>query len=298
MDFFKAVERRRSVRKFKPNPISSIDLKKILEAARLAPSGSNRQPWYFIVIRDLETKKLISVAANNQAFIAEADTVIVALGNSSAITSGGKVRRSLTRLPHRQDPMIAVEHMVLAATALGYGTCWIGAFDEGKVKEILKVPESLEVITLLPVGVPDENPSARSRKTFSEIFFNESYGIPLVMKKALKDVDEYIARAPKEVQGKLKEFRAAIREAAPTAVERISYGMPYYDYKGRLAYFRLSKEHIGLYIPPPVIEEYKNELADYETAKATVRFPLDKKLPVTLIKKLVKARMKKNEAKK
>jgi len=81
-------------------------------------------------------------------------------------------------------------------------------------------------------------------------------------------------------------------------VERISYGMPFYDYKGRLAYFGLAKAHIGLYIPPPVIEEHKKELADYETAKSTVRFPLDKKLPVTLIKKLVQARMKKNEAKK
>jgi len=66
--------------------------------------------------------------------------------------------------------------------------------------------------------------------------------------------------------------------------------MPYYDHKGRLVYFRLTKAHIGLYIPPPVIEEHKNELADYETAKATVRFSLDKKLPITLIKKLVKDR--------
>jgi uncharacterized protein YdhG (YjbR/CyaY superfamily) len=81
-------------------------------------------------------------------------------------------------------------------------------------------------------------------------------------------------------------------------VERISYGMPYYNYKGHLVYFRLAKAHIGLYVPPPVIEEHKNELKDYETAKATVRFPLDKKLPIMLIKKLVKARMKKNEAKK
>jgi nitroreductase len=163
MDFFEVIERRRSIRKFKPDPISTTDLKKILEAARLAPSGSNRQPWYFIVIRDLETKRLISVAANNQTFIAEADTIIVALA----------------RLPHRQDPMIAVEHMVLAATALGYGACWIGAFDERKVKDILKVPESREVIALLPVGVPDETPFATQRKAFSEVFFKESYGTPL-----------------------------------------------------------------------------------------------------------------------
>jgi len=118
-----------------------------------------------------------------------------------------------------------------------------------------------------------------------------------VMKKKPKDVDEYISQAPDEVQSKLRELRAAIKETAPTAVERISYGMPYYHYEGRLVYFAHAKAHIGLYIPTPVIEEHKKELADYQTAKGTVRFPLDRELPIPLIKKLVKARMKKNEAK-
>jgi uncharacterized protein YdhG (YjbR/CyaY superfamily) len=116
------------------------------------------------------------------------------------------------------------------------------------------------------------------------------------MDKAAKNVDEYISAAPKEAQDKLREVRAAIKEAAPTAHESISYKMPYYDYKGRLAWFGLHKEHIGLYIRPPVIEEHKNELADYETTKSAVHLPFDRKIPVPLIKKLVKARMKKNEA--
>ena len=113
-----------------------------------------------------------------------------------------------------------------------------------------------------------------------------------------KDVNAYIASAPKEVQDRLEELRAAIRKTAPTAVERISYGMPYYEYKGRLAYFSIWKSHIGLYIPTPVVAEHQSELDGYETTKATVRFPLAKKLPVALIKKLVKAQMKKNEARK
>ena len=116
--------------------------------------------------------------------------------------------------------------------------------------------------------------------------------------KRPQTVEAYIAAAPKEVQGKLGALRAAIRSVAPDAVERISYGMPYYGYKGRLAYFRLSKNHIGLYLPPPVIQAHKKDLEDYETATATIRFPLGDKLPVVLIKKLVKARMKLNEAKK
>jgi uncharacterized protein YdhG (YjbR/CyaY superfamily) len=117
------------------------------------------------------------------------------------------------------------------------------------------------------------------------------------MQEKPKDVDAYIASTPRELHGKLLELRKAIREAAPDAVERISYGMPYYEYKGRLAYFRLAKKHIGLYVPTPVIEEHKDELKDYETAKGTVRLPLDRDLPIPLIKKLVKDRVKKNELK-
>ena len=118
------------------------------------------------------------------------------------------------------------------------------------------------------------------------------------MKKAPKDVDEYIAKAPIEVRGKLKKLRAIIRSAAPKAEERISYGMPYFGYKGRVVYFAFAKKHIGLYVPTPVVEEHKKELRAYETAKATIRFPLKAKLPRALIKKLVKARVKRNIAKK
>lgn len=115
------------------------------------------------------------------------------------------------------------------------------------------------------------------------------------MKKKPKDVDAYITAAPKEVQGKLKELRTTIRKMAPDAEERISYGMPYYSYNGRLVYFAAFKKHIGLYIPTPIIEEHKNELKNYKTAKGTVRFPIDKPLPIALVRKLIKARMKKNE---
>lgn len=118
------------------------------------------------------------------------------------------------------------------------------------------------------------------------------------MKKNPKNVDDYIHAAPKEIRGKLFRLRKIIKGAAPQAVERISYGMPYYHYKGRLAYFRLATKHIGLYIPPPILEDYKKELADYETTISTIHLPLDKKLPLLLIKKLIKAKMKNNDEKK
>jgi nitroreductase len=170
MDLFETVEKRRSIRKFKPNPIPDKNLKKILEAGRLAPSGGNRQPWSFIVVRKPETKKKLAAVANLQRFIADADTVLIALGDPA-------VSKSL----YKQDPMIAIEHMVLASTALGYGTCWIGAFNENDVKEIAKVPENMTVIALLPIGVPDENPPPKPRRAFKEVFFKESYGKPMEM---------------------------------------------------------------------------------------------------------------------
>jgi nitroreductase len=176
MDLFEAIEKRRSIRKFKPGQVREEDLKKILQAGRLAPSGGNRQPWCFIIVRDSETKNALAIASNDQKFVAEADTVIVALGDSGAYP---KTSTSSTRILHKQDPMIAIEHMVLAATALGYGTCWIGAFSEAEVKKILKIPENLTVVALLPVGVPDESPPPRPRKPFDEIFFRDSFATPL-----------------------------------------------------------------------------------------------------------------------
>ncbi len=116
------------------------------------------------------------------------------------------------------------------------------------------------------------------------------------MKRAIT-VNEYIEGAPKEFQPKLRQIRKLIKETAPQAEEKISYRMPYYGYKGRLVYFAYAKNHIGLYAMSPAIEEYKEELKKYQTGKATIRLPLDESLPLELIKKLIKAGIKNNEAK-
>ena len=117
------------------------------------------------------------------------------------------------------------------------------------------------------------------------------------MNSKIKTVDAYIKAAPKESQSKLKQLRLIIKTVAPEALEKLSYGMPYYSYKGRLAYFAFAKKHIGLYLPSPIIAEHKNELKAYSTSMATIRFPVEKKLPVALIKKLIRARMIRNEEK-
>lgn len=114
--------------------------------------------------------------------------------------------------------------------------------------------------------------------------------------KQAKDVDKYIADAPEEIRERLKEIREAIKSVTPAAEERISYGIPSYHYKGRLVYFAYAKKHIGLYaIFKPVRAMYKNELKGYVMSKGTIQLPLSEKLPISLIKKLVKAQAKKNE---
>ena len=168
MDIFEVIRTRKSVRKYKPEPIPHEKLKMILEAAQLAPSAGNRQPWRFVVVHNADKKKEIAKVAKNQTFLADAAVIIAAVGDPE-----------ISERWHDKDVMIAVEHMVLAATSLGYGTCWIGAFDENEVKKLLKIPKKLKLVVLLPMGVPDETPQTRPRKEVTEIFFEEEYGKPL-----------------------------------------------------------------------------------------------------------------------
>jgi uncharacterized protein YdhG (YjbR/CyaY superfamily) len=115
------------------------------------------------------------------------------------------------------------------------------------------------------------------------------------LKTSYKTVDAYIYSAPVQIQEKLQQLRETIKTVVPDVEEKVSYGMPYYSYKGRLAYFAYAKNHIGLYIPPPVISAHKKELENYVTATATVQLPLDQKLPSALIRKLIQARRRINE---
>jgi uncharacterized protein YdhG (YjbR/CyaY superfamily) len=111
----------------------------------------------------------------------------------------------------------------------------------------------------------------------------------------MDEVDAYIDSVPKEFRAKLRQMRKIIRKAAPKSVESKSYGMPFYAYNGRLAYFRLGKGYVGLYIPPMPFFEYTDEMKKYMASKSTFQFPLSKKLPVSIISKVVAARKEFNE---
>ena len=113
-------------------------------------------------------------------------------------------------------------------------------------------------------------------------------------KNTPKDIDEYIAKFPEDVREILENIRATIREAAPDAQERISYQMPTFALKGNLVHFAAFKEHIGFYPTPSGIENFMNELSQYETSKGTVRFPLDQPIPYDLIHRIVIFRVEEN----
>jgi len=170
MSVLETIEKRRSIRKYKAVSIPVEDLKKILEAGRLAPSARNRQAWSFIVIQNPEQKKALVEAATKRESIVDAGVIVVAIADTEVSPTYSKL-----------DIMIAVENMVLASTGLGYGTCWMGAAQEDEIKKVLEIPEKLSVVVLLSIGVSDESPEPKPRKDFSEIFFQDKYGKPLVI---------------------------------------------------------------------------------------------------------------------
>jgi nitroreductase len=169
MDVFTAIRQRSSVRAYKTTDVEEDKLKKILEAARLSPSASNRQEWKFIVVKNKETKKKLAKAAFEQSFIAEAPIVIIACGTESKSIMG------CGQPAYTVDVSIACAFMILQACELGLGTCWIGAFKEDQTKKILDIPEHVRVVAITPLGYPNEPPSEKNRKNLNQIICYEKY---------------------------------------------------------------------------------------------------------------------------
>ncbi len=171
MEFYDVIKKRKSVRKYKPVPIADEVIKRILDAGRMAPSAKNYQPWHFIVIRDPEIKKKVAEACSNQFFIAEADVIIC--GCAFEKVAWGRMGNYMAAWPH--DLSIALEHVILAATNEGLGTCWIGKFDEGMVRDVLEIPDGVRVVALTPVGVPAEEAKDRGRLNLEDIISYEKF---------------------------------------------------------------------------------------------------------------------------
>ncbi|NLV91906.1 MAG: nitroreductase [Firmicutes bacterium] len=164
MSFLELTKKRYAVRSYKDKPVEREKLLQILEAARNAPSAANRQPWHFIVVTEEELRNRLGEAYPRDWF-RKAPVVIVACGDHSVSwkREDGKDHCDV-------DLGIAVEHIALAASDLGLGTCWVCAFDAKRCHEILELPDNLEVIALLPLGYPaEERVPEKKRKSLDEI---------------------------------------------------------------------------------------------------------------------------------
>jgi len=196
-----AIEQRRSIRSFKPDPIPDEYITALLDAARLSPSGSNAQPWRFKIVKDQETKEKLAQAAYDQSFIAKAPVVIVCCadikgyldGTVSGIQDLGRIKAVEDRIVkiildrvHQMKSMpleqmtsriafnvaIAIEHIVLRALDFGMGTCWVRLIDEKNIRDLFGWDENIHVVALLPIGYPDESPFPRKRLKLAEIWMD------------------------------------------------------------------------------------------------------------------------------
>ena len=197
------IKNRRSIRKFKSRKVDDDIVTQILEAGCLAPSGSNSQPWKFLVVRSEETKSKLAQGCFNQSFIAQASFAIVLLGDFK--TYRKRIRRAKELLdcgavePRNDEEftkgykeqvlsnqneqavitancMLAGENMVIAAQALGLGSCWITLLKQQQLCELFSLPKHLFVVAVISVGYPDQQPKQRPRYELKDIAWNEKIG--------------------------------------------------------------------------------------------------------------------------
>jgi len=186
MDIFKTIQRRRSIRKFSSRKIEHEKLKQILEAARIAPSSSNRQAWHFVVIDDAKIigeipRQVILGGQQIIPWVKDAPCVIAGC-YKKAITH--RIAELFDHENHLIDISIAMTHICLAATALGIGSCYIGWFNTKKLKKLLELPHQYKIALLLVLGYPAEESTdegiggikARARKDFDEVVSLNKYG--------------------------------------------------------------------------------------------------------------------------
>jgi nitroreductase len=174
MEFYDVIKTRRSVRRFLKRAVPEDALERVLEAARMAPSGGDRQPWRFVVVKEEQKKKRIARACYSQDFIAEAPAVLVCC--AIKCSSGYEPWHDEAG---RRDTVIATDHLILAARNEGLGTCWVGAVHDKQVKKIVNVPDDVDVVMVVPIGYPASKTAFREptgRKKLKEICFFEEYG--------------------------------------------------------------------------------------------------------------------------
>jgi nitroreductase len=175
----KEIETRRSIRSYTSRPVEDETVARLLEAARLAPSGSNTQPWHFIVVRSRETMEKLVHADHRQAFMLQAPVFLVCVADMKARTDREvSVREESPDEELKQiirDTAIATEHIVLEARHLGLSTCWTGWFRQDDVRPVLGIPEDKYVVCILTLGYSDATPRPVPRRSLEEIVHREKW---------------------------------------------------------------------------------------------------------------------------
>lgn len=173
MDLFDAVQRRRSVRSFADTPVDEEELTEVLEAARRAPTAGNLQAWSVVVVTEPGTREELARACLGQEHVADAPLVLVFLADEErSAAKYGERGRSLYAV---QDATIAATHALLAATAKGLGTCWVGAFRGDEVRRVIGAPEGHPPVAVIPTGHPEEELVRTSRRPLSEFVHREEW---------------------------------------------------------------------------------------------------------------------------
>ncbi|MEM2104277.1 MAG: nitroreductase family protein [Candidatus Bathyarchaeia archaeon] len=180
MNVIEAIKTRRSIRKFKTDPVEEEKIQNVLEAARWAPSWANTQCWEFILVKNSETKKRLAetLTGGNPALDAVKNAPVVIVACAKLGVSGYKSGKAVTDKGDffMFDVALALQNLTLAAHSLGLGTVHVGAFDAKKAAEILEVPDGVSVVELMPLGYPSESPPPRSRKELKDFVYYEKYG--------------------------------------------------------------------------------------------------------------------------
>jgi nitroreductase len=171
VEFSELIKKRYSVRAYKPDPVEEEKLQQVLEAARLAPTAANRQPFQLVVLHTEGRKEELGQIYGRDWFV-QAPLIICACG----VPGVGWVRRDDGKSYTDVDVAIVMDHVVLAATALGLGTCWIAAFDPKAARNVLALPDDVEPIAFTPLGYPADEPKPKQRKPLSELVRYERWG--------------------------------------------------------------------------------------------------------------------------
>jgi nitroreductase len=170
MEIFATIRKRRSIRLYKKKPVEKEKLNRILEAGRLAPSAGNKQPWRFIVVTDKKAKEKLRAAYDEEWFVT-APVIIIgcAVPEEAWVRTDGQEYWMV-------DVAIAMQNMILTATELGLGTCWIADFNEEATRKMLKLPPNIRVVAMTPLGYPaKEKRPVTNRKTLTEIVHHEHW---------------------------------------------------------------------------------------------------------------------------